>query len=159
MDQRGALLKTLRKIHRIVGLVFFLPLLVVVITGTVLQLRGEFEYLQPKAVKVESQNSPIVSAELLIQKFGKENVDQIIWRPAKGSLVVRLKGDMEAHVHPWTGEVLKEAKRRTNFLIELHQGSWMGKWGQYFIHFLTGLGLLFLTLSGLLIYPFKRKRI
>lgn len=147
----------LRKIHRIVGLIFFIPLLVISITGIILQLRAEFEYIQPKSVKVEWEDRPIVSMESLIQKFGKENIDQVIWRPSKISLVIRLKGNMEAHIHPWTGEILKEAKRRTNILIELHQGSWMGKFGQYFIHFMTGIGLFFLTLSGLLIYPFKRK--
>jgi len=150
-------MRAFRKLHRLVGLIFFLPLILVAITGTILQLRSEFEFIQPKAVSVKSQEGELMSLTQITEKFGAENIDQIIWRPEKRSLVVRLKDDHEAHLHPWSGEVLKLAKRRTNFLIDLHQGSWMGKWGQYLIHFLTGLGLLFLTLSGLLIYPFKRK--
>lgn len=153
-------LSFLRKYHRLTGLVITLPLLVTTITGVILQLRGEFEFIQPKAVKSDFKISDkLISFSTLIQKMGAKNIDQIIWKPGKASLVVRLTNGEEAHLHPATGEILKQSPRRTGFLIELHQGSWMGKWGQYLVHFVAGLGLFFLIISGLLIYPFKKKNL
>ncbi len=151
-------MKTWRKNHGYVALIITLPLLVIALTGVILQLRDRFEFIQPAPVKTElAPDIPLLTLEAIAAKFENEGPEQIIYKPAKGTLVVRLRDDVEAHLHPQTGEVLKRAVRRTNFLIELHQGSWMGKFGQYVLHFTTGLGLLFLVVSGLVIYPFKRK--
>lgn len=123
-------------------------------------MRNQFEYLQPVTIKNKLDPSlPVYSTEKLIETYGAKNIEQIIFRPGKGSLVVRLMDGNELQLHPHSGEVLKKAQRRTNFLIELHQGSWMGSFGQYGIHFMSGLGLFFLIFSGIIIYPFKRKRI
>jgi uncharacterized iron-regulated membrane protein len=149
-----------RQWHRVVGLVILLPLLVVTVTGIILQLRNQFEYLQPATIKNKLDISQsIYSTEKLVEEYGSKNIEQIIFRPGKGSLVIRLMDGDELQLNPHTGEVLKRAQRRTNFLIELHQGSWMGPAGQYGIHFMSGLGLFFLIISGIIIYPFKRKRI
>jgi uncharacterized iron-regulated membrane protein len=150
----------LRRLHRLIAVVILIPLILITLTGLVLLLRGEFEFIQPKSVplKLEHQVS-LMGLQELTERFQDQSVDQIIWRPQKNSLVVRLQNADEIHLHPQTGEVLKTARRRTNFLIELHQGSWLGMFGQYGVHFLCGLGLLFLIISGVLIYPFKRKNV
>lgn len=149
-----------RKWHRVVGLIILLPLVVVTVTGILLQLRNQFEYLQPATIKNKlDPKLALYSTEKLLEEYGAKNVDQIIVKPGKGSLVVRLTNGDELQLHPHTGELLKRAQRRTNFLIELHQGSWMGPIGQYGIHFVSGLGLFFLIISGLVIYPYKRRRL
>ncbi len=131
-----------------------------VLTGIVLQLRDQFEWIQPAPVKSQAiAGSSLLSLEAITERFKDQGLEQIIYKPAKGSLVVRLRDDVEAHLHPQTGEILKRATRRTTFLIDLHQGSWLGKFGQYGVHVTTGLGLLFLIVSGLIIYPFKRKNL
>jgi len=68
----------------------------------------------------------------------------------------RLKNGEEIQMHPQTGEILKKAMRRTNFFIDLHQGTIAGDIGQYLIAFPTALGLVFLLISGLIIFP-RRK--
>lgn len=148
-----------RKLHRIIGLVILLPLTMITVTGIILQLRNQFEAIQPATLKNKLSGAPIYSYEKILDTFGASNVEQIIFKPSKGSLVVRLNDGDEVQLNPETGEVLKKAARRTSFLIELHQGSWMGKFGQYGIHFVSGLGLFFLIVSGIIIYPFKRKRL
>jgi len=149
-----------RRLHRIIALIILLPLIIVSVTGVVLLLRNQFEYLQPSVVKSEPvEGSQLLTFESITEEFGKDKIEQIIYRPQKNSMVVRLSDDTEVQIHPQTGDVLKSAKRRTNFLIELHQGSWMGAFGQLGIHVLTGLGLCFLIISGIIIYPFKRKRV
>lgn len=149
-----------RKLHRIVALIILLPLMIVSVTGVVLLVRNQFEFIQPSAVKsTPVEGSQLLTFESITEQFGKENIEQIIYRPGKDSMAVRLMDATEVQIHPQTGEVLKSAKRRTNFLIDLHQGSWLGAFGQLGINVITGLGLIFLIISGIVIYPFKRKRV
>lgn len=148
-----------RKWHRDVGLIVALPLLAVALTGSLLILRNQFEWIQPKAVAPEYQaHTPLLTLEQIEGKIGNREIDQIIYRPKKKNLSVRLKDSTEIQLHPQTGVVLKEAKRRTNLFIEIHQGSWLGGLGMYAIHLPAALGFIFLIVSGILIYPFKKKK-
>jgi uncharacterized iron-regulated membrane protein len=145
-----------RRLHGQLALLICLPLAFIAVTGVILQLRDQFEFIQPSLIQSSLKlDHPGLTLKEIQTKF--PGLDQVIYRPQKNSLVVRYKDGFEKHIHPQTGVVLKEAVRRTNLLIELHQGSWMGKFGQYFLHFTTGLGLCFLILSGLYLYPFKRR--
>lgn len=148
-----------KKSHRVVALTITTPLLMIVLTGVVLQVRNSSEYLQPSLI--ENGNRPpsaIIPLEALLKKYGEKNIDQIIYRPKKNLILVRHHSGLELQLDPTSGAILKEGVRRTNFLIELHQGSWLGRVGQWGIHLLTGLGLLYLIGSGLVIYPRKRGR-
>lgn len=149
-----------KKSHRYVALAATLPLLVIALTGVILQLRNQFEWIQPITIsnKLE-KNNPLLTLEKAMAGLNPEEVDQVVFRPAKGSLSVRLKDGVEIQMHPQTGVVLKKSLRRTNLLIELHQGSWLGPAGQYLIHFMAGLCLCFLIFSGIKIYPFKSRRL
>ena len=150
-----------RKYHRIVSLIIVLPFALVLITGLLLQLRQQFEGIQPSAVKMEAiKNTRLLTNEEIIQAslVNEADIDQIIFRPAKFHLALRLKNGHEIQMHPQTGAILKSAPRYTNILIELHQGSFFSQWGQYLIFLPAGLGVLFLTISGLVIYPWRTLR-
>lgn len=149
-----------RKWHRWVALATLLPLIMIAVTGVILQLRNQFEFIQPSVLKnVLDDERPLLSLEEVLKKYQDQGVEQIIFRPSKGAMAVRLQGGSEVQIHPQTGEELKQAMRRTGFLIDLHQGSWLGSFGQYGLHLLGGWGLIFLLVSGIIIYPFRRKRI
>ncbi len=151
-----------RKYHRIVSLIVVLPFALVLVSGILLQLRQQFELIQPKAMKMEPiAGKKLLTIDEMIEASGEipSNVDQVIWRPAKFHLAMRLKDGREIQMHPQTGVILKNAKRYTNILIELHQGSFFTSWGQYLVFFPAALGLLFLTVSGLVIYPWRRQRV
>ncbi len=151
-----------RKYHRIVSLIVVLPFALVLITGIILQLRQQFEVLQPKAVKMERiEGKTLLSLDEMVQMSGEkpENIEQVVWRPGKFHLAMRLSDGREIQMHPQTGEILKNAKRYTNILIDLHQGSFFTQWGQYLIFFPAALGLLFLTISGMVIYPWRKQRV
>jgi uncharacterized iron-regulated membrane protein len=148
-----------KKSHRVVAIAITLPLILIALTGIVLQLRNQFEWIQPETISQKIDPlQPYISFEAATKGVPLENVEQIILRPAKGNLSVRLKDGLEIQMHPQTGAILKKSMRRTNFLIELHQGSWLGNIGQYGIHFITGVLLCFLIFSGIMIYPFSRIR-
>jgi uncharacterized iron-regulated membrane protein len=147
----------LRKTHRLIAIIILLPLIMMVVTGLTLQLRNQFEWIQPKTIKSELTNAPFITPEEII-RIANSDVEQIIYRPAKNNISVRLKSGIESQYNAQTGALLKSAPRRSGLLIELHQGSWMGGFGQYFIHLIAGLGLLFLMISGIMIWPLGRKR-
>lgn len=148
-----------RKTHRYVALGATLPLILVALSGVMLQVRNQFEWIQPSPVSAEMlSGEALLPFEKIISDHGQENVDQIIYRPTKKNMAVRLKDGTEVQIHPQTGAVLKTAVRRTNFLIDLHQGTWMGKIGQYGIYFPTALAFCFLIVSGIVIYPFRKRK-
>jgi uncharacterized iron-regulated membrane protein len=150
-----------RKYHRIISLIIVLPFAVVLLSGLVLQLRQQFEVIQPKAVKMERMpNLPMLTFEEIFQfaNTDQKEIDQVILKPQKFHLAIRLKNGDEIQMHPQTGEILKSAHRYTNILIEIHQGSLMGPWAQYLIFLPTAVGVLFLMVSGLMIYPWRRRR-
>jgi len=150
-----------RKYHRIISLIIFLPFLLMVITGLLLQVRQNAEFIQPKAIKMDYEiNKPLLDFEEIIRasNVGKEEIDQIIFKPEKFHLALRLKNGNELQIHPQTGEILKSSPRLTGLLIDLHQGSFFSSWGQYLIFLPAGVGVLFLIVSGLVIYPWRRKR-
>ncbi len=147
----------IRKPHRIVAVSILLPLAVMSTTGLMLLMRNQVEWIQPSTVSAEVKPGQMLSPEHVLKLAGA-GVDQIIYRPGKNNISVRMVDGMEAQYHSQTGELLKNAPRRSGFLIELHQGSWMGPIGQYGIHLMSGLGLVFLLISGMMIWPFGRKK-
>ncbi|HXH74740.1 MAG TPA: PepSY domain-containing protein [Bacteriovoracaceae bacterium] len=148
----------IRKPHRIVAVSILIPLAMMSITGLMLLMRNEIEWIQPKTVTAAAVTGQMLAPEHVLKLAGP-GVDQIIYRPGKNNISVRMVDGMEAQYHSQTGELLKNAPRRSGFLIELHQGSWMGPVGQYGIHLMSGLGLVFLLISGMMIWPFGRKKI
>lgn len=151
----------LKKYHRYVALVAALPLLIVSLTGTLLLVRNQFEWIQPSPVsKNLVPGQALLTLESIQLIIGNESeIDQIIYRPKKNNLSVRLSDGNEVQLNPQTGEILKKGKRQTSFLIDIHQGSWLGNFGQYGIYLPAAFGFIFLIFSGIAIYPFKRKKI
>ncbi len=150
-----------RKYHRIVSLFILLPFSVTLVTGLILQLRNELELIQPKSVMMKKiEGVPLLSLEKIIKlsSHQPEDMDQVIFKPKKFHLALRLKDGTEIQMHPQTGEILKKAKRATGLLIDLHQGSFFTSWAQSFIFLPAGLGVLFLMISGLIIYPRRKRR-
>lgn len=149
-----------RKYHRILSLIIFIPFTVVVMTGLLLQVRQEVEVIQPKAVKMEEiPDQKILTFEEIIKasKVPQNEIDQIIFKPSKFHLAVRVKDGHELQLHPQTGEILKSSPRLTGLLIDIHQGSYFSTIGQYFVFLPSGVGVLLLLISGIMIYPWRRK--
>jgi uncharacterized iron-regulated membrane protein len=149
-----------RKYHRIISIMVALPFFIVLISGLLLQVRQQVEFIQPKALsasKIEGKSLLTVSEIIQFAGVRAEEIDQIIFKPGKFQLSLRLKSNEEIQLHPQTGDILKRAPRLTNFLIEIHQGSYFTEWGQYLVFLPSALGLLFLLISGLVLYQ-RRKR-
>ncbi len=150
----------IRALHRKLSLYTFIPLGIILVSGIVLQLRNQFEWIQPSLIETKADQSPLLAPQALIQKLNlnEKEIEQIIYKPSKNNASVRLKSGEEIQLNAQTGDVLKRAIRRTNLLIDIHQGSILGPVGQYGIYLLTGLGMIILYLTGLnLLLPRRKK--
>lgn len=147
-----------RKWHAYFGMIAALPLIVTAFTGILLQLRSRVEWIQPSPVAVNlEEGKPFLRVEEVMGKFPGE-IEGFSLRPGKGGFSLRLKNGSEVQIHPQTGEVLKDSPRRSTLLIKIHEGSWMGPLGSLGIHFASGLILIFLLVSGIMIFPWRKRK-
>jgi uncharacterized iron-regulated membrane protein len=150
----------IRALHRKLSLYTFIPLGIILVSGIILQLRNQFEWIQPTLVETKADQGPLLAPDVLIQKLNlnEKEIEQIIYKPSKNNASLRLKSGEEIQLNAQTAEVLKRAMRRTNLLIDIHQGSILGPIGQYGIYLLTALGMIILYITGVnLLLPRRKK--
>ena len=159
-----------RKLHRWGSLAIALPLLVVISTGLLLQLKKQLRWVQP-AEQRGAATVPAVSMERILEASrsvpqaevrGWEDVDRVDLRPSKGMLKVTSMNRWEIQIDAATGAVLQSAYRRSDLIEQLHDGSWFHDSAKLWLFFPSGVVLLGLWLTGLwlfwLPYGVKRKR-
>ena len=147
-----------RKIHKWVAMIIALPMLLVIVTGILLQLRKPVDWIQPPTAKGSQKYQPTVALEQVLTEVKTVPQMQVNdWsdlklldlRPKKGIIKVRNHNNLETQVDATTGEILQTAQRRNDFLVKMHDFSawnarlWLGlpvKLG-FLVIFLTGLYL------------------
>lgn len=157
----------LRRWHRWISALVMMPLLLVVVTGIALSLRGYVNWVQPKYPAFKSELTLSFPEILEIVKMIPEgqikswsDVSQIDIRPANGNIRVRSKFDnWEIQLKGDTGEVMSSAPRRVSWLVKLHEGSFFGDTVRYGWFLPSAIGLLFLWFSGVwLLFSHYRNR-
>lgn len=168
--------RTYRKAHKIVAIVLVAFIILMSITGILLTWKNELQ-LKPPSAKIESKNKKLVSLETLQQNaiayidslHLSTGINRIDYRPTKGIAKVRFEEHFtELQIDCYTGEIVS-VKQRTDTIIEMiHDGSIL----DYFIKndtsvfklfyaTLLGIGLIFISVSGILLYinPKKIKKL
>lgn len=151
-----------RRWHRWGALLAALPLCITICTGLLLMQRGNFDWIQPKAVTGQAPfQAPLVQPETILQNLQQQpelgvkswkDVNSLIFKPSKGTYQARLNNDYEVQLDASNGQVLKVRYRLSTLLIELHQGSFFHPLVMQWVFFPAGLILLLLWLTGLLLY-------
>ncbi|MGH1336107.1 MAG: PepSY domain-containing protein [Aureispira sp.] len=172
------LLRQFRKWHRLTGAGLFVFFFVVGITGLVLGWKKNSQgYILPKTQKGSTKTVttwlPLDSLQVLAQEALQKaypdystKIARLDVRPSKGLLKVLFE---EHHVGVQldgaTGGTLSVAKRHSDWLENLHDGSlvddWLGTKGYFKLFYTTimGLALLLFTITGFwLWYGPKRLR-
>lgn len=154
---------TLRLIHRWIGLVVALPIVLVALSGGVLVFRDPYYRVQWPAVAREATAAEFaIQPQILtrIEEYFGESL-RIIKFPRDGvnAFHVYLEADVEALVDPRDGSVIATwhwTDDPAAFLFELHAHLLMGAQGEVMNGYLA-LVLLFITLSGIVLwYPRRR---
>ncbi|MBX2989319.1 MAG: PepSY domain-containing protein [Bdellovibrionaceae bacterium] len=151
----------MRKWHRWLTVVALLPVGLMVVTGILLMTRGFNTWVQPESQKITESRLDIRFDHLLesLQSHPElgvkswADVSQIDVRPSSGLFRVRFKKhQLEAQVHPATGEILQVEPRRMGLLVSLHEGAFFGPWVRYGLFLPGAVALLVLYLSGLYLF-------
>jgi len=152
--------------HRRAALIISLPLLITIITGLLLIVRGDFEWVQPKTrTGSTTLNSPLIGHEALLTKLKAlpeaevkswKDVGSVIFNPGKGVYQVRLKNDFEFQFDASNGDLLHHQFRLSGVLQKFHEGDFFHPAVRKAIFLPSALLLLSLWLSGLYLFFFPK---
>ncbi|MBT4317903.1 MAG: PepSY domain-containing protein [Candidatus Marinimicrobia bacterium] len=153
--------KWTRKTHYWVSAVIILPILIVIITGILLQLKKEINWIQPPTIKGQVQNNPIISFDDILNATRTaeeanikswDDIDRLDVRIEKGIVKVRGKNRWEVQIDTKTKKVLQVAYRRSDLIEQLHDGSWFNDKVKLYIFLPSGIILFILWLTGLYMF-------
>ncbi|MFT4537992.1 MAG: putative iron-regulated membrane protein [Planctomycetota bacterium] len=157
-----------RKLHRIGAIVAALPLIVVIATGLLLQLKKDWTWVQPPTAH-GTASVPSVSFDRILESASSvpqaqigswDDVDRLDVRPGKGVIKVRANNRWEVQLDGSTAEVLQVAYRRSDLIEGLHDGSWFHDNAKLWLFLPAGIVLLVLWFTGIYLWllPYRIKR-
>lgn len=156
-----------RSTHRWASIAIAIPFLIILVTGILLLLKKEVEYIQPASAK-GAFNQPSISFEqvLTIAKTVKQAeidswqaIDRLDVRPSKGIIKIRAKSHWEIQIDATTGEILKTAFRRSDIIEQLHDASyWQDKANLWFT-LPIAIALVLISITGIILFflPYYRR--
>lgn len=159
-----------RKLHYWGAAIVAVPILAVIVTGLLLQVKKHWSWVQP----VEHRGTvlaPVIELSDILKAVreaqhphvavdGWDDITRLDVRPDRGVAKVTLQNGYEVQVDLGTGQVLQVAYRRSDWIETIHDGSIYGEWVKLGIVLPSGLVLLFLWGSGMWmwIYPLINRR-
>lgn len=154
-------LRNYRVYHKVIGLVLAILLMISAVTGFFLGWKKNLDLLQPptqKGVSTEMASwksteelASIADAALMKQLARNEalEIDRLDFRPSKGIVkVLYVKGWWEVQVDCQSGAVLSIAKRHSDWIEKLHDGSIISDLFKLISMNILGLGLSIMILTG-----------
>ena len=149
-----------RKTHYWASILVAAPILVIFTTGILLQLRKDWAWVQPTEQKGSAKVPTVPPAQLLAACQANPDtgvkdwadVSRIDYRVSKGIVKVTTKSGLEVQIDSATGTVLQVAVRRSDWLVDLHEGEWFSPAVKYYVFLPSGFVLLFLWVSGVYLF-------
>ena len=165
-----------RKIHHWGAIVIALPLVIMIGAGILLMLKKEIEWIQPSSEKgSESGVVPMASMQDLfiaaksIEKAGFTSwseLERADLKPGKGMIKFVSATQWEVQVDTSSAKVLKVAKRRSDIIESIHDGTYFADWMKLGLFLPVGIALFILWLTGVYLFVLteykkakKRKRL
>jgi len=150
-----------RRTHAWISMCFAVPLVVVIITGILLQLKKQLPFVQP-IERAGVTHEPVATPAQYLEAINRGKLDgAVTWkdvqrvdiRPSKGIAKVILKSDVEYQVDLGTGNVLQRELRMSDFIESLHDGSFFaGDISKLGVFLPAAIGLLVLWVSGIYMF-------
>lgn len=156
-----------RNTHRWSSIIIALPFLVIIITGILLLLKKEFEYIQPASAKVDN-NYPTLSFDKILSAAQSveiaevdswQAIDRLDVRPNKGIVKVRTKSSWEIQLDAQTGQVLKVAFRRSDIIEKLHDFTYWQDSANLWFTLPVSITLVIIAITGIILFflPYYRR--
>jgi len=149
-----------RRLHRWGALLTALPLLLVIGTGLLLQVKKQVRWVQPTEQRTAVE-TPAIGWDLILSAAqtmpeagvtGWGDIDRVDVRPSKGILKVITKSRWEAQLALADGALLQTAYRRSDLIEQLHDGSFFGDPMKYWVFLPAGILLFGLWLTGIYLW-------
>ncbi|MEC8554122.1 MAG: PepSY-associated TM helix domain-containing protein [Planctomycetota bacterium] len=159
-----------RKLHRWGAILTLLPMLLVIVSGLLLQVKKQVTWVQPKTVSGSVRGeAPVVDWRSILDAASGvkeaeisswDDVDRLDVRPGKGVVKVQSKNSWEVQVDLRNAEVLTFNYRRSDWIESLHDGSYFSDYAKLWVFLPNGLILLGLWGTGLWLWylPFLRRK-
>ena len=159
-----------RKLHRWGALLCAIPLLLVIGSGLLLQVKKQFPWVQPPTTAGAVSNAtPQQSWADVLRIAGSveeaqidawSDIDRLDVRPGKGIVKVRSNNRWELQIDLQSGKVLSSTYRRSDLIESLHDGSFFKDSAKLWVFLPNGLVLLGLWVTGAWLWylPFYAKR-
>jgi len=149
-----------RKAHYWSAIIVALPVLIIIITGLLLQVKKQSAWIQPLEKRGVGQEPVIALDGLLdicraVPQAGVRtwaDIHRVDLRPSKGILKVSTKGNWELQIDAQTAQVLQVAYRRSDIIEAIHDGSWFHPFVKLGVFLPSGLVLLLLWLTGMYLF-------
>ena len=149
--------RTSRNLHLWISLSIFIPVLIVVGSGLLLQVKKEFDWIQPPTQKAAA-GAPALSFEQVLSTVKQipqvnlqqwDDIDRLDVRPDKGIIKVRGKNHWEVQIDATTSNVLHIAYRRTDTIEAIHDGSWFFEGAKLWLFLPAAVLLFVLWVTGM----------
>lgn len=159
-----------RKVHYWLSVAASVPILIVIVSGLLLQTKKHFAWIQPAELRGASKAPTLSLPEILeISKTVAEaeietweDINRLDVRPSRGMLKVRAENHWEIQIDTQTGAVLQSAYRRSDIIESIHDGSFFSDIVKSWIFLPSAIVLLILWLTGIYLfalpYLVRRKR-
>jgi uncharacterized iron-regulated membrane protein len=149
-----------RKVHRWGAIAIALPLLIVISTGILLQLKKNWTWVQPPEQRGSGGLPSITFDEILAvlrtvpeaEVHAWSDVNRLDVRPNRGMIKVRAMNEWEVQLDASTGAVLQVAFRRSDIIESIHDGSFFHDAAKLWIFLPAGVILLALWLTGIYLF-------
>ncbi|MFT4633407.1 MAG: putative iron-regulated membrane protein [Candidatus Azotimanducaceae bacterium] len=149
-----------RKTHYWGALLCALPIVVVLSTGLLLQVKKQFAWIQPTTISTESRSPQLTFDEILdISKTIPEanitewrDIERLDVQPSKGVIKVRSKNDWEVQLDQRSGTVLAVNYRRSDIIESIHDGSFFSDSTKLYIFLPAAIILFWLWISGMYLF-------
>jgi uncharacterized iron-regulated membrane protein len=157
-----------RQVHYWAAALIAIPLIVIAVTGTILQLKKHWAWVQPIEQR-GSTTTPVIELSGILEALKNDpslkvsswdDVKRLDVRPDRGVVKAWLQTDWEAQIDLGTGEILQVAYRRSDWIESIHDGSIFGDIVKLGLFFPAAIGLVLLWFGGMWmwVYPFIAKR-
>jgi prepilin-type N-terminal cleavage/methylation domain-containing protein len=149
-----------RKTHYWLAIVVALPVLVIIITGLMLQVKKQSAWIQPQEHSGVGQEPTISLSHLLeicrtAPSAGVRNwsdISRVDIRPAKGIVKVTTRKHWELQIDAQTAQLLRVAFRRSDIIEAIHDGSWFHPLAKLGVFLPWGFVLLVLWVTGIYLF-------
>lgn len=149
-----------RKVHYWASIAIAVPVLIVLCSGILLQLKKQLSWVQPPeqhgvSKEVSLDFSRVVDICRTAPEAGVQSwadINRIDVRPSRGMMKVWAHSNWEIQIDTKTGAVLQTAYRRSDIIEALHDGSWFHDNVKLWVFLPSAIALLLLWLTGMWLF-------